>query len=97
MRLITTQVLSEGHLSPGKPADRSTVRSTTAIDVRVCAIIRSSNLERHSNVTKWSRSVMEQHLKDKEFEVERHLKDKEWRGHHLKDKEFKEQFKSMHG
>ena len=34
---------------------------------------------------------MEQHLKDKEFEVEHHLKDKERRGHHLKDKEFKEQ------
>ena len=50
MRLITTQVLSEGHPLPGKSADRSTVRSTTAIDVRVCAIIRSSNLEHHSNV-----------------------------------------------
>ena len=56
MRLITTQVLSEGHLSPGKPADRSTVRSTTAIDVRVCAIIRSSNLGRHSNVMEQERN-----------------------------------------
>jgi len=54
MQLMVNQVESEGHLSPVYPADRSTVRSTPAMDVRVCSIIRLSNAEQRVRGRMWS-------------------------------------------